>query len=185
MKRAQIACLTALLVVLSTAVIPSAAMAGTSIQGKVWTITLNLSPDSYVPYSGNLSKGEQTAFALTSDAPIDVFAFNQSQYDNYSATGRLTPGYSGPAVWSALGVTNVEALLTASSSDRYYLVIDNTVAGEDPGSAAKTVDLQIIYPISPIETNSLALFVSLLAICGIVLLAVMLVSVLDFSAKKD
>jgi len=184
MRISRLASLLMVLGLITILALPGMASAGTVAQGKIWTFTWSMAPESYTPYSGNLSAGGEMAFAISSDHTIDVFVFNQAQYDQYLATGIDTPGYDGPAIHSYLDTTRVEALLTAPATDRYYLVIDNTVAGADPGTSSKAVTLQIVYPITAIVTDALALFGAMLLICGIILLVILIGSVIDLTPKK-
>ncbi len=165
-------------------ILPSPASAGTSTSGRVWTIPITLQPNTFNVHAGNITAGEKTAFALTSDGAVDVFIFNQSQYDQYKIIGITTPGYEGPAVYTAFATTRVEAILTADTSGTFYLVIDDTVAGHDPGTSQRDAVLKIVYPLSAIVTDAYILFGVMLVIAAIVLVAIIAIAFIPNMPKK-
>jgi hypothetical protein len=165
-------------------VVPGQAAAGTSTNGRIWTIPMTLNPDTYNVHAGNITAGEKTAFAITSDGPIDVFVFNQSEYDQYKTTGIVTPGYEGPAHYTAFATTSSEAILTAETSGTYYLVLDNTPAGLDPGTSQRNAVLKIVYPLSAIVTDALVLLGVMLLILAIVFIAVIAFSIVPTGTKR-
>ncbi|HUL39882.1 MAG TPA: hypothetical protein VLU38_06290 [Methanomassiliicoccales archaeon] len=111
-----------------------------------------IAPQGYALREGEMKAGEQATFAI-SGGDVDVFVFTEQQYYSYVNLNQYEPGWNGLAVHKELGVSSTHFILTAPAQGNYYLVIDNTVAGSDPGMANKTISMDAIYPFSPIENS--------------------------------
>ena len=107
----------------------------------------DISPQEYAAREGAMKAGEQASFVIRGGA-VDVFVFNEDQYFSYVNLGKDEAGWKGAAAYKVLGVSSTEFIFTAPSEGSYFLVIDNTVAGSDPGESQKAVTVDILFPLT-------------------------------------
>lgn len=136
--------------------------------------TYDLAEQRYAVREGALKAGEQAAFSIRGGA-MDVFVFNEDQYYSYVDLGTGSAGWRGAAAYKSLGVSSVDFVFTAPAEGKYYLVMDNTVAGADPGANENSVILDVMYPYSNVDNPAFPFYfplvISGIAVFGLVVLA--------------
>lgn len=148
------------------------------------TTTVTLDAGQYKYFSANVSSGEQIAFNIGSSQQFDLFIFNQQQFNDYVAIGIHTSGYNGPAQWTSLGTFGAATSFGAQTSGKYYLVLDNTIAGVNPGNTSKTIDVGVIFPYTPASSNDLP-FISALVIIAVLVIIIIAIWFLRGGSRKD
>jgi len=109
-----------------------------------------ISAQDYVAREGAMRSGEKATFAITGGY-VDVYVFNENQFYSYVNLGKDVPGWIGTASYRELGVNSTDFIFTAPADGNYFLVIDNTVAGSDPGDVQKSINVDIVYPFSNVD----------------------------------
>jgi hypothetical protein len=112
----------------------------------------DISPQEYAAREGAMKAGEQASF-LISGGMMDIFVFNEDQYYSYVNLGKDEEGWKGAAAYKEFGVSSARFIFTAPSEGSYFLVIDNTVAGSDPGMAQKTISMDALYPFNAVDNS--------------------------------
>lgn len=112
-----------------------------------------ISPQDYVAREGAMKAGEQAAFAIHGGV-VDVFVFNEDQYYSYVNLGKDEIGWKGAAVFKELGISSTDFTVTAPVDGRYFLVIDNTVAGSDQGNVQKSISMDAFYPFGEVDNSA-------------------------------
>jgi hypothetical protein len=112
----------------------------------------DISPQEYAAREGAMKAGEQASFVITGGV-VDVFVFNEDQYYSYVNLGKDEAGWKGAAAYKSLGVSSAEFVFTAPSDGNYFLVIDNTVAGSDPGESQKTISMDVFFPFNATDNE--------------------------------
>jgi hypothetical protein len=130
----------------------------------------DISPQEYAAREGAMKAGEQASFVINGGT-VDVFVFNPDQYFSYVNLGKDQAGWKGSAAYQALGVSSTEFIFTAPSEGNYFLVIDNTVAGSDPGESQKSVSMDILSPLATENEPSPFIPIMLIGFVSFVLIA--------------
>ena len=110
----------------------------------------DIDAQGYAVREGSMEMGEQVSF-ISRGGMMDVFIFNEEQYYTYVTVGIEREGWQGSALRKDLGVLSSYMVFTAPTDGNYFYVIDNTVAGSDPGESQKAITLDSVYPFSDVE----------------------------------
>lgn len=129
----------------------------------------DLDAQGYAVREGSMKMGEQVSF-ISRGGMMDVFIFNEDQYYTYVTVGSEKDGWQGAALHKDLGVLSSYAIFTAPTDGNYFYVIDNTVAGSDPGAAQKVITLDSVYPFSDVEDGPFPSY-QMIVIGGLVIFA--------------
>ncbi len=137
----------------------------------------DISPQSFAVREGAMKTGEKAFFAI-SGGMVDVYVFNGQQYYSYVNQGKYQSGWEGAAVFRDLGTSNSSFSFTAPADGDYVLVIDNTVAGTDPGNVQKSISMNVIYPFENVDNQAPWPFLAvvLVGIAGLALLVLVVFS---------
>ena len=107
---------------------------------------------AYAAREGSMKMGEQATFTIRGGV-VDVYVFNEAQYYSYVNLGQYEDGWSGVAAYKEFEVSSTSFVFTAPAEGNYFLVVDNTVAGSDPGNLGKNMTVDIFYPFGESEND--------------------------------
>ena len=141
-----------------------------------------LGAQEFAVREGVMKAGERVSL-VSVGGPVDVFIFNEVQYLSYTEVGRKSPGWRGAALQTELGTSSSQVVFTAPADGTYYYVIDNTVAGADPGDEAKSVTHDSLFPFGEYANEPFPFYLPLI-IAGLVLFTLAVLTVFSYDGPN-
>lgn len=133
--------------------------------------------NEYLVYSFSGSSGESISVSLEviNGNPVDVFLLDSKMFANYQSMmlGGAAEGFRDYAVGEGLGIKSKSYTFTFSETDRYYIVIDNTVqpkgGAEPPGQIDVKMRINKEGLLKSIPGFEISLAIALLLVAGVIL----------------
>jgi hypothetical protein len=113
----------------------------------LWDETTWLDNDHYLEYSAVLNKGTTLNIDVSANSGIDVMVMDSSGFTDYKDAVSSFSGGEWNSYISQKSIMKKSFTFTVPSTDRYYIIIDNTDSLEGGAYANKglSVSLKVTY----------------------------------------
>jgi len=158
-------------------------------QKVIWDESPRVDVDHYVYYSALISEGTTLTVSIRTDGePVDLFLMDSAGFDEYQALMQgQTETFHYYVKGSAKNVVQKSYTFTIPKTDRFYIVIDNTLTGiEGEAYAGVPVNVHVkVTEVMPTPTPTPPGFGVALAIASLLAVAYLVLGKRKQSKKKE